>query len=114
MSKGASSSLPCIEAALPRRSMSLTSYEYEVESSTLTYEKARHFSELFLSHEIEIFEFNRLRVPVIITDLSSEISDADNATNSIKFKYKYTTWLFPVSFKTSANVFDNPFHRTFD
>lgn len=94
--------------------MSLTAYEYEVESSTLTYEEARHFSELFLSHEIEIFEFNRLRVPVSITDLSSEISDADNATNSIKFKYKYTTWLFPVSFKTSANVFDNTFHRTFD
>lgn len=94
--------------------MSLTAYEYEVESSTLTYEEARHFSELFLSHEIEIFEFNRLRVPVIITDLSSEISDADNATNSIKFKYKYTTRRFPVSFKTSDNVFDNPFHRTFD
>ena len=75
MSKDTSYSLPCIEAALPRRSMSLTtttclgtttfyddksSYEYEVESSTLTYEEACHFSELLLSHEIENLEFNRL------------------------------------------------------
>ena len=94
--------------------MSLTAYEYEVESSMLTYEEACHFSELLLSHEIEILEFNRLRVPVIITDISCEISDADNATNSIKFKYKYTTLRFPVSFKSSDNIFDNPIHRTFD
>ena len=94
--------------------MSLTSYEYEVESSTLTYEEARHFSELFLSHEIEIFEFNRLRDPVIITDLSSEISDADNATNSIKFKYKYSSHHFPITIDYGNNIFDDPFHRTFD
>lgn len=37
-----------------------SSYEYEVESSTLTYEEACHFSELLLSHEIENLEYNRL------------------------------------------------------
>ena len=89
-------------------------YEYEVESAMLRYEEACHFSELLLSYSIELLEFNQARIPIIITDLSSEVSDADNATNSIKFKYKFTTRRFPATFKYPVNVFDDPFHRTFD
>lgn len=91
-----------------------SSYEYEVESSMLTYEEANRLSILLLSHDIEIIEGEDNNVPIIITDLSSEISDADNATNSVKFKYKYAKNRFPVSLCYPSNIFSESFCRTFD
>ena len=46
--------------------------------------------------------------------VNCEISEADNATNSIKFKYKYSSYHFPITIDHSNNTFDDPFHRTFD
>lgn len=37
-----------------------------------------------------------------------------NATNSIKFKYKYSSPHFPITIDYGKNIFDDPFHRTFD
>ena len=43
--------------------------------------------------------------------VNCEISEADNATNSIKFKY--SSYHFPITIDHSNNTFDDPFHRTF-
>ena len=92
-----------------------SAYEYEVESSMLAEEETAHYSQLLLlSQYTNIIEPNGGSILIIITDISSEISDADNATNSIKFKYKYATHRLPYSVKSIANIFDDPFHRTFD
>lgn len=91
-----------------------SAYEYEVESSMLTEEESSHYSQLLLSPYTNIIEPNGGSIPIIITDISSEISDADNATNSLKFKYRYAAHRIPCSVKSQANIFDDPFHRTFD
>ena len=91
-----------------------SAYEYEVESSMLTEEETSHYSQLLLSPYTNIIEPDGGSIPIIITDINSEISDADNATNSIKFKYKYATHRLPCSISYPANIFDDPFHRTFD
>lgn len=91
-----------------------SAYEYEVESSMLTEEEASHYSQLLLSQYTNIIEPSGGSIPIIITDISSEISDADNATNSLKFKYKYATHRLPCSIRYPDNIFDDPFHRTFD
>nr|WP_295351456.1 hypothetical protein [uncultured Prevotella sp.] len=51
---------------------------------------------------------------ITITDINSEISDADNATNSIKFKYKYSSHRLPITIDYGNNIFDDPFRSTFD
>ena len=91
-----------------------SAYEYDVESSMLTFEEAKHFSQLLLSRSVKIKEYGGELVPITITDINSEISDADNATNSIKFKYKYSSHRFPISINYGYNIFDDPFHCTFD
>ena len=90
-----------------------TAYEYEVESSMLTLEQTDHLSVLLLSQDISIIADNH-SYPIIITDITSEISDADNATNALKFKYKYARRRIPKSLKYPNNIFDDHFHRTFD
>ena len=80
----------------------------------LTFEEAKHFSLLLLSRDVKIKEYGGELVPITITDINSEISDADNATNSIRFKYKYSCHRFPITIDYSNNIFDDPFHRTFD
>ena len=91
-----------------------SAYEYEVESSMLTEEECSHYSQLLLSQYTNIIEPDGGSIPVLITDISSEISDADNATNSIKFKYKYAAHRLPYTVNLQSNIFDDPFHRTFD
>lgn len=78
------------------------------------FEQANHISQLLLTNEIYINEQSGAQLPILITDLTSEVSDADNATNSIKFKWKYTKHRFPAASKLPLNIFDTPFHRTFD
>lgn len=91
-----------------------SAYEYDVESSMLTFEEAKHFSQLLLSRYVNIVEIGGALTPITITDINSEISDADNATNSIKFKYKYSSHHFPITIDYGNNIFDDPFYRTFD
>ena len=91
-----------------------SAYEYDVESSMLTFEEAKHFSQLLLSRYVNIVEKGGALAPITITDINSEISDADNATNSIKFKYKYSSHHFPFTIDYGNNIFDDPFYRTFD
>ena len=89
-----------------------SAYEFDVESSMLTLEEAKPFSLLLLSRYVNIVEICGALAPITITDINSEISDADNATNSIKFKYSSNH--FPITIDYGNNIFDDPFYRTFD
>ena len=86
-----------------------SAYEYDVESSMLTFEEAKHFSQLLLSRYVNIVEKGGALAPITITDINSEISDADNATNSIKFKYKYSSHHFQITIDYGNNIFDDLF-----
>ena len=89
-----------------------SAYEFDVESSMLTLEEAKPFSLLLLSRYVNIVEICGALAPITITDINSEISYADNATNSIKFKYSSNH--FPITIDYGNNIFDDPFYRTFD
>ena len=52
--------------------------------------------------------------PVRTKVKSVKIYALDNATNSIKFKYKYSSHHFPINIDYGNNIFDDPFYRTFD
>ena len=80
----------------------------------LTFEEAKHFSQLLLSRSVNIKECGGELVPITITDINSEISDADNATNSSKFEYKYSSHHLSITIDYGNNIFDDQFHRTFD
>lgn len=88
-------------------------YEYEVETSMLTFEEATRYSRLLLSHDIRIVDTFGVYA-IIVSDISSELSDADNALNSIKFKFRYGTKRFHISLSIPNNIFTDPYHRTFD
>lgn len=85
-----------------------------METLILSFEQANHISQLLLSKEVYINDENGWQQLISITDLTSEVSDADNVTNSIKFKWRYAKNIFPISAKVPLNIFDTPFHRTFD
>lgn len=93
-----------------------TDSEFEVETSMLQYDDAVRISTLLLSHSVSLVtDINEdYSLPIIITDLTSEISDADNATNSIKFKYKFTDNIFPAKVPYPANVFTTQYTPPFD
>ena len=93
-----------------------TDSEFEVETSMLQYDDAVRLSSLLLSHSVSLVTdiTEDYTLPIIITDLTSEISDADNATNSIKFKYKFTDSISPISIPSPANVFTNQYTPPFD
>lgn len=46
----------------------------------------------------KIKEYGGELVPITITDINSEISDADNVTNSIKFKYSSHHLPIPIDY----------------
>lgn len=84
-----------------------TDSEFEVETSMLQYDDAVRISTLLLSHSVSLVTdiSEDYCLPIITTDLTSEISDADNATNSIKFKYKFTDNIFPTNIPSPSNIF---------
>lgn len=93
-----------------------TDSEFEVETSMLQYDDAVRISTLLLSHSVSLVtDVNEdYGLPIIITDLTSEISDADNATNTIKFKYKFTDNIFLANVPSPANVFTSQYTPPFD
>ena len=100
--------------------------EYESETAMLTPYEARRLSRLLLSSTIKAaltdigtslpisIPNSQSPIPIIVTDLTSDISDAHNATNTVKFKWKYRTPQFPHTVPYPSNIFDDPFARPFD
>ena len=87
--------------------------ENETETAFLTFAEATRLARLLLAPVLYIYE-DGIRLEIIITDLTSEISDAHNATNSIKFKWKYRTPQLRHHLKSELNTFDDTYSREYD
>lgn len=83
--------------------------EYEVHTAMLSYEEASHLSRVLLSPSLQISDES-----ILLTDLTSELTDARNATNTIKFKYRYTTRQYPHTIATSVNTFTKEYTPEYD
>ena len=66
-----------------------TEVEYESETSSLSYSFARHLTQALQFHKLYLIS-PELPVgsSILITDIESELSDATNANNHVKFKWK--------------------------
>lgn len=61
---------------------------HEVETAPLTFSEAQHMTQLLISREITREVTPGVFAPVLITDISSEVSD--NNTNPIRMKFTWT------------------------
>ena len=50
----------------------------------------------------------------LITDIESELSDATNANNHVKFKWKPLRKQVPFTVPRSHNIFNQVYNNTFD
>lgn len=61
----------------------------------LSFEQANHISQLLLSKEVYINDENGWQQLISITDLTSEVSDADNATKLYQVQVEIRQEHFP-------------------
>lgn len=87
---------------------------YEVETHALTYSEATWLTEMLESNFV-----SHMHIPtstyqeVLISDISCEISDAINATNRIKFTWKYAEPTKALPFMRDSEIFTNHFSPSF-
>lgn len=63
-----------------------TTHTHEVNVTTLSLEHALWLTQLMESHEVKD---NATAKPILITDITAEISDETNAVNKLKFSWRY-------------------------
>ena len=92
-----------------------TEIEYESEKSSLCYTFARHLTQALQSHKLYLIS-PELPVgsSILITDIESELSDATNANNHVKFKWKPLRKQVPFTVPRSHNIFNQIYNNTFD
>ena len=92
-----------------------TEIEYESETSSLSYSFARHLTQALQSHKLYLIS-PELPVgsSILITDIESELSDATNANNHVKFKWKPLRKQVPFTVPRSHNIFNQVYNNTFD
>ena len=92
-----------------------TEIEYESETSSLSYSFARHLTQALQSHKLYLIS-PELPVgsSILITDIESELSDAINANNHVKFKWKPLRKQVPFTVPRSHNIFNQVYNNTFD
>ena len=92
-----------------------TEIEYESEKSSLCYTFARHLTQALQSHKLYLIS-SELPVgsSVLITDIESELSDATNANNHVKFKWKPLRKQVPFTVPRLLNTFNQVYNNTFD
>lgn len=92
-----------------------TEVEYESETSSLSYSFARHLTQALQSHKLYLIS-PELPVgsSILITDIESELSDATNANNHVKFKWKPLCKQVPFTVHRSHNIFNQVYNNTFD
>ena len=92
-----------------------TEVEYESETSSLSYSFARHLTLALQSHKLYLIS-PELPVgsSVLITDIESELSDATNANNHVKFKWKPLRKQVPFTVPRLHNIFNQVNNNTFD
>ncbi len=92
-----------------------TEIEYESETSSLSYSFARHLMQALLSHKLYLIS-SELPVgsSILITDIESELSDATNANNHVKFKWKPLRKQVPFTVPRLHNIFNQVYNNIFD
>lgn len=92
-----------------------TEVEYESETSSLSYSFARHLTQALQSHKLYLIS-PELPVgsSILITDIESELSDATNANNHVKFKWKPLRKQVPFTVPRLHNIFNQVYNNTFD
>lgn len=92
-----------------------TEIEYESETSSLSYSFARHLTQALQSHKLYLIS-PELPVgsSILITDIESELSDATNANNHVKFKWKPLRKQVPFTVPRLHNIFNQVYNNTFN
>lgn len=93
---------------------------YEVAITPLTSDEAEWIDQLFTAHEVFRYEPNDcddtepiIAVQVLITDMSCEISDADDKPNTVKFTWRYADNRPIVRLVASPGIFNDKFQPPF-
>ena len=89
--------------------------ENESETSSLSYSFARHLTQALQSHKLYLIS-PELPVgsSILITDIESELSDATNANNHVKFKWKPLRKQVSFTVPRLHNIFNQVYNNTFD
>lgn len=92
-----------------------TEIEYESETSSLSYFFARHLTQALQSHKLYLIS-PELPVgsSILITNIEIELSDATNANNHVKFKWKPLRKQVPFTVPRLHNIFNQVYNNTFD
>ena len=92
-----------------------TEIEYESEKSSLCYTFAHHLTQASQSHKLYLIP-PELPVgsSILVTDIESELSDATNANNHVKFKWKPLRKQVPFTVPRLLNTFNQVYNNTFD
>ena len=92
-----------------------TEIEYESETSSLSYSFARHLTQALQSHKLYLIS-PELPVgsSILITNIEIELSDATNANNHVKFKWKPLRKQVPFTVPRLHNIFNQVYNNTFD
>lgn len=89
--------------------------EFEFESAELPNDYLRHMDEVLNSYEVRLgSSSNPETLPeIIITANTSQISSSDDATNKIKFTWKYSNLRPMANIPADAEIFSPPFTPEF-
>lgn len=92
-----------------------TEVEYESETSALSYLQAKHVTYALQSHTLFLISSDYPSgTSILITDIESELSDATNANNHVKFKWKPLRKQVPFIVPRLHNIFNQVYNNTFD
>ena len=92
-----------------------TEVEYESETSALSYLQAKHVTYALQSHTLFLISPDYPSgTSILITDIESELSDATNANNHVKFKWKPLRKQVPFTIPRLHNIFNQVYNNTFD
>ena len=92
-----------------------TEVEYESETSALSYLQAKHVTYALQSHTLFLISSDYpSSTSILITDIESELSDATNANNHVKFKWKPLCKQVPFTVPRLHNIFNQVYNNTFD
>lgn len=90
--------------------------KYEVVAGPLTSDEAKWIDQLFTSYDVFRIEPNDcddtdplILSPVMITDITCEISDSDEKPNTVKFTWRHCDNRPIVRFSASLGIFTSPF-----
>lgn len=89
---------------------------YEVTAGPITSDEADWIEQLLTSRDLRRFEPNDcddtepyILQPILITDMTCDISDSDEKPNIVKFTWRYTDNRAIVRFSASRGIFSSPF-----